>query len=100
MSSDQDQAVRPWQREIHSAFKAASIRHISYVPDGGHRGLINLCADDQDIGTTVLTTEEEGVGLSVGLMLGGIRSAILMQSSGVGTVSICLRSPRIAASLS
>ena len=84
MSLDQDQAVRPWQRDIHSTFKAGDIRHVSYVPDGGHRGLINLCADDPEIGTTVLTTEEEGVGLSVGLMLGGTRGALLMQSSGVG----------------
>jgi len=84
MSTDHDQAIQPWQRDIHSVFKAANIRHVSYVPDGGHRGLINLCADDPQIGTTALTTEEEGIGLAVGLMLGGTRSALLMQSSGVG----------------
>ena len=32
----------------------------------------------------VLTTEEEGVGLVAGATLGGQRSALLMQSSGVG----------------
>ena len=84
MSSDKEQAIRPWQRDIHSVFKAANIRHVSYVPDGGHRGLIDLCADDSEIGTTVLTTEEEGVGLAAGLFLGGQRSVLLMQSSGVG----------------
>lgn len=84
MTADQDQAIRQWQRDIHAVFKAASIRHVSYVPDGGHRGLIHLCAEDPEIGTTVLTTEEEGVGLAAGLMLGGVRSALLMQSSGVG----------------
>ncbi|TFV49678.1 thiamine pyrophosphate-binding protein [Bradyrhizobium niftali] len=82
--SDQDQAIRPWQRDIYSVFKAANIQHVSYVPDGGHRGLIDLCADDPEIGTTVLTTEEEGVGLAAGLFLGGQRSVLLMQSSGVG----------------
>ncbi|HMM89328.1 MAG TPA: thiamine pyrophosphate-binding protein [Bradyrhizobium sp.] len=65
-------------------FKAANIQHVSYVPDGGHRGLIDLCTDDPQIGTTVLTTEEEGVGLAAGLFLGGQRSVLLMQSSGVG----------------
>lgn len=84
MSVDREQAIRPWQRDIHAAFKAANIRHVSYVPDGGHRGLIDLCAEDPGIGTTVLTTEEEGVGLAAGLILGGTRSALLMQSSGVG----------------
>lgn len=83
MTTDLDQAVRPWQRDIHTVFKAARIGHVSYVPDGG-QGLINLCAQDPDIGTTVLTTEEEGVGLSAGLWLGGVRSVLLMQSSGVG----------------
>ena len=82
--SDQDQAIRPWQRDIYSVFKAENIEHVSYVPDGGHRGLINLCTDDPEIGTTVLTTEEEGVGLTAGLFLGGQRSVLLMQSSGVG----------------
>jgi len=31
-----------------------------------------------------LTTEEEGIALSAGAFLGGTRSALLMQSSGVG----------------
>lgn len=84
MSSDKEQAIRPWQRNIHSVFKAANIQHVSYVPDGGHRGLIDLCTADPEIGTTVLTTEEEGVGLAAGLFLGGQRSVLLMQSSGVG----------------
>jgi sulfopyruvate decarboxylase alpha subunit len=83
-AADHDQAVRPWQRDIHAAFAAASIAHVSYVPDGGHQGLIMLCRQDPMITTTVLTTEEEGVGLAAGLWLGGVRSALLMQSSGVG----------------
>lgn len=84
MTSDPEQVVRPWQNDIHAAFKASNVRHVSYVPDGGHRGLINLCVRDADIGTTVLTTEEEGVALAGGLWLGGTRSVLLMQSSGVG----------------
>jgi len=81
---DADQAVRPWQRDIHRIFKSAGITHISYVPDGGHKGLINLCVADPDITTSILTSEQEGVGLAAGLWLGGVRSVLLMQSSGVG----------------
>jgi sulfopyruvate decarboxylase TPP-binding subunit len=84
MTADLDQTVRRWQRDIHAAFKASNVGHVSYVPDGGHRGLIELCVQDPTIGTTVLTTEEEGLGLSAGLWLGGVRSVVLMQSSGVG----------------
>jgi sulfopyruvate decarboxylase alpha subunit len=79
-----DQKIKPWQRDIHTAFQSAKIGHVSYVPDGGHQGLISLCASDPEISTSVLTTEEEGVGLCAGLWLGGIKSALLMQSSGVG----------------
>jgi sulfopyruvate decarboxylase alpha subunit len=81
---DRDQSVRPWQRDIHRIFKAAGITHIAHVPDGGHKGLITLCEADPTITTTVLTSEEEGVGFAAGLWLGGVRSALLMQSSGVG----------------
>ena len=33
---------------------------------------------------TVLTTEEEGIGILAGTWLGGERGVLLMQSSGVG----------------
>lgn len=84
MTSDPDQNVRPWQKDIHAAFKGSKVAHVAYVPDGGHRGLIDLCVQDPSIETSVLTTEEEGVGLAAGLWLGGTRSVLLMQSSGVG----------------
>jgi len=83
-SADPDQTVRPWQQDIHTALHASNVTHVSFVPDGGHRGLIQLCDADPAITTTVLTTEEEGVGLAAGLWLGGVRSVLLMQSSGVG----------------
>ncbi|SRR5579871_3927018 len=79
-----EQKIKTWQRDIHAAFKAAKITHVSYVPDGGHQGLISLCTSDPEISTSVLTTEEEGVGLCAGLWLGGIKGVLLMQSSGVG----------------
>ena len=43
-----------------------------------------MCEKDNEIDVVTLTTEEEGVGLSCGAWAGGIRSALLMQSSGVG----------------
>lgn len=57
---------------------------MSYVPDAGHTALINLFSDDEQVAANVLTTEEEGVAISVGAWLGGMRSVLLMQSSGVG----------------
>ena len=73
-----------WPDEIFQALKAADIRQVSYVPDAGHRRLIELAHGDSQIETTVLTTEEEGIALAAGAWLGGQRAAMLLQSSGVG----------------
>ena len=73
-----------WANRIHEVFKSHGITQVSYVPDAGHSRLIQLCRDDQDLRTVVLTTEEEGVALATGAWLGGERSVLLMQSSGVG----------------
>jgi sulfopyruvate decarboxylase alpha subunit len=57
---------------------------VSYVPDGGHKQLIAHCHADKAIQTISLTTEQDGIGLASGAWLGGRRSAMLLQSSGVG----------------
>ena len=57
---------------------------MAYVPDAGHSTLIELMNADPDIACNVLTTEEEGVAIAAGAALGGQRSVLLMQSSGVG----------------
>ena len=73
-----------WPLQIYSALKDASVRIVGYVPDGGHKRLIELCIADPDVRCVVLTTEEEGIALAAGAWLGGARCALLMQSSGVG----------------
>ena len=73
-----------WPSEIYRTLKAHRVRQVSYVPDAGHKELINFAHADEDMETTVLTTEEEGIALSAGAWLGGDRSVVLMQSSGVG----------------
>jgi sulfopyruvate decarboxylase alpha subunit len=74
----------PWADIIYGALRQADVRQVTYVPDAGHARLIRLCQNTPDMVTTVLTTEEEGVAVSAGAWLGGQRSALLMQSSGVG----------------
>ncbi len=73
-----------WPRQIHDIFRRERIAQVSYVPDAGHASLIERCRADAAIRDVVLTTEEEGVALAAGAWLGGARSALLMQSSGVG----------------
>jgi sulfopyruvate decarboxylase alpha subunit len=75
---------KAWQDQLFDVLKRADIRQVGYVPDAGHSRLIARCKADPDIHDVVLTTEEEGIALAAGAWLGGQRSALLMQSSGVG----------------
>jgi sulfopyruvate decarboxylase alpha subunit len=79
-----DREPQPWQDQLFDTLKRADIRQVGYVPDAGHSRLIARCKADPDIRDVVLTTEEEGVAMAAGAWLGGQRSALLMQSSGVG----------------
>ena len=73
-----------WPIELYDTLKSAGVSRMSYVPDAGHSTLIRLFSADPDVITNVLTTEEEGVAIAAGSWLGGKRSVVLMQSSGVG----------------
>jgi sulfopyruvate decarboxylase alpha subunit len=73
-----------WQEGVYAALKTAGITQIGYVPDAGHKYLIEAAHADPSMKAIVLTTEEEGIALAAGAWLGGARCALLMQSSGVG----------------
>ena len=75
-----------WPAEVHRELRAAGVRVVGYVPDAGHKRLIELCQADRSMRTVVLTTEEEGIGLAAGAWLGGEKTVLLMQSSGVGNL--------------
>jgi sulfopyruvate decarboxylase alpha subunit len=75
-----------WPSGVHRGFADAAVSVIGYVPDAGHKRLIELCCADPGMRAVSLTSEEEGVGLSVGAWLGDARCALLMQSSGVGNL--------------
>jgi sulfopyruvate decarboxylase alpha subunit len=77
-------AESSWPDQVYKTLKAAGVRQVAYVPDAGHKRLIELCLADKALNAVVLSTEEEGIGLTAGAWLGGVRGALLMQSSGVG----------------
>jgi len=84
-----------WSAGVHELFKNYQVNLVSFVPDSGLKLLIERCQADPEIRTVTLTTEEEGIALSVGAFLGGKRSGLLMQSSGVGNIVNMLSLPRI-----
>ncbi len=73
-----------WPDDIYKTLSAFGVRQVSFVPDGGHARLIARVQADPDMQAISLTTEEEGIAQCAGAWLGGDRSALLMQSSGVG----------------
>ncbi len=90
-----------WPEGVHQLMGEADVRQINYVPDAGLSSLIQLVEADDAIAATVCTSEEEGVAISCGAWLGGQRSVVLMQSSGVGncinmlSLPILTRSPLV-----
>lgn len=86
-----------WPDQIFTKLRDADIRQVTYVPDAGHARLIELCHADPAMKTTVLTTEQEGIGVLAGAWLGGERGVLLMQSSGVGNCINTLSLARVCA---
>mgnify|MGYP003335780246 CR=1 FL=1 len=76
--------MESWQDALYEQLTSAGVNIFSYVPDAGHRILIDRSLADPAVHSVALTTEEEGVGLAAGAHLGGQRSVLLLQSSGVG----------------
>jgi sulfopyruvate decarboxylase alpha subunit len=89
-------AETAWPDDIFDVLKAFDVHLVGYVPDAGHTQLIRRVHADNDMRPVVLTTEEEGIALAAGAWLGGRRSALLMQSSGVGNCVNMLSLPRLA----
>lgn len=79
-----DNSRQSWGEGAFRALSKAGVRQIPYVPDSGLDQLILLCAEHSQMRPVLLSSEQEGVGIAAGAWLGGERSALLMQSSGVG----------------
>jgi sulfopyruvate decarboxylase alpha subunit len=85
-----------WPAAIFRILKGYDVRQMAFVPDAGHSELIELFRADPGIVSNVLTTEEEGIAIAAGAHLGGARSVLLMQSSGVGNCINMLSLPLIS----
>ena len=73
-----------WREDIWSQFQREQVELFAYLPDGGLDFLIRRLQAEAPEHGVMLTTEEEGVGICCGAWLGGKRSIMAIQSSGVG----------------
>src|SRR6201986_2407878 len=81
-----DAGVGPgrWQDDLYDLLRRNNVTQFAYVPDAGHRILIDRSLADPEVHSVALTSEEEGVAMLAGADLGGPRGVLLMQSSGTG----------------
>ena len=81
-----------WHEIIQATLKANGVKLVTYVPDRVFTPLISSLHADKDFTTFACTREEEAVGINTGAWMGGMRSALLMQTSGFGTIANALAS--------
>src|SRR5947209_3346121 len=80
---------------IFDTLKSCDVRLMSALPETWLVHLIRLAEEDPDTTLVRLAKEEEGVGISAGAHLAGVKSAMLMQNHGFlasinGIVSLAL----------
>ena len=91
--------VAGWARGVCRGFSALGIREIVWVPDNPLSHVLRALEDHPDIRTTIATREEEAFGIAAGLYLGGVRPAVMLQSSGLGNSINALASEDAATAL-
>jgi len=67
---------------VYDALKRSGIRLLSALPETWLVHLIRMAEDDPEMTLVRLAKEEEGVGISAGAHLAGVKSAMLMQNHG------------------
>ena len=67
---------------IYRSLKDAGVRIVSALPETWLVHLIRMAEEDDEMTLVRLAKEEEGVGISAGAHLAGVKSAMLMQNHG------------------
>ena len=86
-------APATWHAILRQAFKDHGVRLVPYVPDNVLRPLMEGIHADPYFTTFPCAREEEAIGIATGAIMAGMRSAVLMQTSGFATL------PNVLASL-
>ncbi len=81
-----------WHETVLATLKANDVRLVVYVPDRVFTPLIKAIHADNFFTTFAATREEEALGIISGAWMGGMRGAVLMQTSGFATIPNALAS--------
>jgi len=83
---------RVWSDVVLETLKANDVRLAVYVPDKILIPLIDGVCADPFFNAVCATREEEAVGICAGAWMGGMRSILMMQTSGFGNIPNALAS--------
>ncbi|MPZ37371.1 MAG: decarboxylase [Rhizobiales bacterium] len=72
----------PWSETFLDVFKKNDVRFISYVPDNVLTPLIKGVTSDNYFISVNATREDEAMGMVAGAWMGGLKGAVMMQTSG------------------
>lgn len=81
-----------WDQIVAETLKAHDVKLVPYVPDNVLRPLIERIHADPFFTAFACTREEEAVGIASGAWMGGMKSIVLMQTSGFATLANVLAS--------
>ena len=84
--TDTQAQTAPWHRVVLDTLKKNDVRLVPYVPDRVFTPLIDALHADDFFTTFPCTREEEAIGIVTGAWMGGLRAAVLMQTSGFATI--------------
>ena len=87
-----EQAALPWYEIVLATLKRNDVKLATYVPDRVLTPLIKAIHADPYFICFSCTREEEAIGIVTGAWMGGMRSALLMQTSGFATLANALAS--------
>lgn len=90
--TDKSTRATAWHEVVCASLKANDVKLIVYVPDRVFTPLIETLHADPYFTTFAATREEEALGIVTGAWMGGMRGAVLMQTSGFGTIPNALAS--------
>ena len=81
-----------WHDTVRASLKANDVKLTVYVPDRVLTPLIDALHADPFFTCFACTREEEALGVVTGAWMGGLRGAVLMQTSGFATIPNALAS--------
>ena len=81
-----------WSETFLDVLKKNDVRFISYVPDNVLTPLIKSVTSDNYFVSVNATREDEAMGMVAGAWMGGMKGAVMMQTSGFAVAPNALAS--------